>query len=90
MDLFSMFNEELNMVKKEFSRQARPELPLSQPWYAGRATWARILKRRIDIPMKVGGPVSEFQSFKVNLCIFISTRVWKELFTCTRKEWGRR
>lgn len=48
-----MFNEELNLVKKEFSRP--PELPLSQPWYAGRATWARILKRRIDIPMKVRG-----------------------------------
>ena len=48
-----MFNEELNLVKKEFSRHAPADLPLSQPWYAGRATWARILKRRIDIPMKV-------------------------------------
>ena len=52
VDLFSMFNEELNVVKKEFSRQS-PEMPLSQPLYAGTATWARILKRRIDAPMKV-------------------------------------
>ncbi len=49
-----MFNEELNLVKKEFSRQS-PILPLSHSWYAGRATWARALKRRIDIPMKVWG-----------------------------------
>lgn len=47
-----MFNEELNLVKKEFSKHATT-LTLSQPWYAGRATWARTLKRRIDIPMKV-------------------------------------
>lgn len=48
-----MFSEELNMVKKEFSRS--PSLPLSQPQYAGRATWARTLKKRIDAPMKVRG-----------------------------------
>jgi len=53
VSLFSMFNEELNLVKKEFSQRAMP-LPFSQPWYAGRATWARALKRRIDMPMKVG------------------------------------
>lgn len=53
VDLFSMFNEELNLVKREFGRHTPPDLPLSQPWYAGRATWARILKRRIDVPMKV-------------------------------------
>lgn len=52
VDLFAMFNEELNLVKKQFSRH-NPELPISQPWYAGRATWARALKKRIDIPMKV-------------------------------------
>ena len=47
-----MFNDELNLVKKEFSQRSMP-LPFSQPWYAGRATWARALKRRIDTPMKV-------------------------------------
>ena len=47
-----MFNEELNLVKKEFNRRD-PALPLSQPQYAGAATWARALKRRIDAPMKV-------------------------------------
>ena len=52
VDLYSMFNEELNMVKKEFSR-LQPYVPLSQPRFASIATWARLLKRRIDIPMKV-------------------------------------
>lgn len=52
VDLFSMFGEELNLVKKEFSKHAAT-LTLSQPSYAGRATWARTLKKRIDIPMKV-------------------------------------
>ena len=48
-----MFNDELNLVKKQFSRHDLV-LPLSHPWYAGRATWARALKKRIELPMKVG------------------------------------
>ena len=52
MDLYSMFNEELNLVKKTFSR-LDPALPPSHPRFAGVATWARALKRRIDAPMKV-------------------------------------
>ena len=52
VDLYSMFNEELNLVKKEFNRRD-PALPPSQPQFAGAATWARALKRRIDAPMKV-------------------------------------
>ena len=51
VDLYGMFNEELSLVKKEFSRQ-HPEMPPSQPSFAGKATWARQLKRRIDAPMK--------------------------------------
>jgi hypothetical protein len=47
-----MFNEELNLVKKEFNRQS-PSLTPFQPHYAGKATWARSLKKRIDTPMKV-------------------------------------
>ena len=47
-----MFNDELNLVKKEFNRQS-PSLTPFQPQYAGRATWARSLKKRIDTPMKV-------------------------------------
>lgn len=53
VDLFVMFNEELNLVKKEFNRQS-PSLTPFQPHYAGMATWARSLKKRIDTPMKVG------------------------------------
>lgn len=52
VELYAMFNEELSMVKKEFSKHA-PCLPPSQPRFAGVATWARHLKRRINIPMKV-------------------------------------
>ena len=52
VDLYSMFNEELNLVKKTFSR-LDPALPPSYPRFAGVATWARALKRRIDAPMKV-------------------------------------
>ena len=52
VDLFIMFNEELNLVKKEFNRQS-PSLTPFQPHYAGMATWARSLKKRIDSPMKV-------------------------------------
>ena len=47
-----MFNEELNLVKKEFNRQS-PLLTPFQPHYAGMATWARSLKKRVDTPMKV-------------------------------------
>ena len=52
VELFSMFNKELNLVKKEFSHHS-PQLPRSQPRSASVATWARLLKRRIDLPMKV-------------------------------------
>ena len=52
VDLYAKFVDELNMVKGEFAKQA-PILPYSQPSYAGRATWARALKRRIDNSMKV-------------------------------------
>lgn len=51
VDLYVMFNEELNAVKKEFTCKL-PSVPLMQPRYAGVATWARGLKRRIDRPMK--------------------------------------
>ncbi len=52
VDLYAMFSEELNLVKKEFSKQS-PALPPSYPQFAGISTWVRALKRRIDQPMKV-------------------------------------
>ena len=55
VDLFFMFNEELNLVKKEFNRLS-PSLTPFQPHFAGMATWARSLKKRIDTPMKVCKP----------------------------------
>ena len=47
-----MFNEELNLVKKEFNTKT-PNLTPTQPKFAGAAAWARALKRRIDRPMDV-------------------------------------
>ena len=40
------------MVKREFSAQS-PVLPTSLPRHAGKALWARSLKRRIDSSMIV-------------------------------------
>ena len=52
VDLFARFVDELNMVKREFSRHC-PLLPLTQARYSGMATWGRALKQRIDNPVKV-------------------------------------
>ena len=52
VELYAMFTQEINHVKRVFSRQA-PVAPRSQPHYACQAAWARLLKRRIDTPMKV-------------------------------------
>lgn len=70
-----MFNEELNLVKKEFNRQS-PSLTPFQPLYAGKATWARSLKKRIDTPMKVGYQKNLCIDF---LCISIKFSTMKEL-----------
>nr|XP_039250408.1 dynein heavy chain 2, axonemal-like [Styela clava] len=52
VEVYSVFNEELNNVKKELSSKATNLLPW-QAKYAGAAHWARALKRRIDRPMEV-------------------------------------
>lgn len=52
MDVYQKFNEELNLVKKEFNTKT-PNLTPTQPKFAGAAAWARALKRRIDRPMDV-------------------------------------
>ncbi|KAL5251273.1 hypothetical protein ACHWQZ_G016836 [Mnemiopsis leidyi] len=52
VDVYQKFNEELNLVKKEFNTKT-PNLTPTQPKFAGAAAWARALKRRIDRPMDV-------------------------------------
>ena len=52
MEVYQLFNEELNLVKKEFNTKT-VDLPPMYPNYAGSAAWARMLKRRIDRPMNV-------------------------------------
>ena len=52
MEVYQLFNEELNLVKKEFNTKT-VDLPPMYPIYAGSAAWARMLKRRIDRPMNV-------------------------------------
>ena len=52
VEVYQLFNEELNLVKKEFNTKT-VDLPPMYPHYAGSAAWARMLKRRIDRPMNV-------------------------------------
>ncbi|XP_052104325.1 dynein axonemal heavy chain 2-like isoform X7 [Mytilus californianus] len=47
VDVFSMFNEELNAVKKELTHKTQPQSP-NHPKYSGQGLWARQLKRRIE------------------------------------------
>merc|ERR1712096_269513 len=51
-EVYQMFNDELGRVKKELSSKQVHVLP-HQPKYAGAATWARGLKRRIDRQMQI-------------------------------------
>jgi len=52
VDVYSMFNDELNAVKKELTLKL-VALPASHPKYAGQAHWARMLKRGIERSMMV-------------------------------------
>ena len=52
VEVYQLFNEELNLVKKEFNTKT-VDMPPMYPHYAGSAAWARMLKRRIDRPMGV-------------------------------------
>ena len=52
VDVYALFNEELNAVKKEMTKKNQDLGPLL-PKYAGQAHWARCLKRRIDRIMEV-------------------------------------
>ena len=50
--MFSLFNDELNAVKKELSNKDQPLSPC-HPKYAGSAHWARLLKNRVQKGMNV-------------------------------------
>nr|XP_015196051.1 PREDICTED: dynein heavy chain 2, axonemal isoform X1 [Lepisosteus oculatus]XP_015196052.1 PREDICTED: dynein heavy chain 2, axonemal isoform X1 [Lepisosteus oculatus]XP_015196053.1 PREDICTED: dynein heavy chain 2, axonemal isoform X1 [Lepisosteus oculatus] len=52
VDMYTLFNEEMNLVNKELSHKAL-HLPAHMPQQAGQAHWARALRRRIDRPMEV-------------------------------------
>jgi len=52
VDVYAMFNDELNAIKKELT-QKLVALPASHPKYAGQAHWARMLKRGIERSMTV-------------------------------------
>ena len=52
VDVYTMFMEELNAVKKELTQKSVP-LPANHPKYAGQAHWARQLKKRIERSMMV-------------------------------------
>eukprot|EP01135_Chromosphaera_perkinsii_P005558 Nk52_evm107s352 gene=Nk52_evmTU107s352 len=53
MEIFTLFNDDLNIVKKDFDYLKRnPDLPFNFPKFAGAAMWARFFKARIESPMK--------------------------------------
>ena len=52
VQVYQLLKEELNNVKREFNTK-KIELPSLHPKYAGLATWARSLKKRIDRPVMV-------------------------------------
>ena len=52
VEVYTMFNEELNAVKKELTQKSIPP-SFSHPKFAGQALWARQLKRRIERSMGV-------------------------------------
>ena len=52
VEVYALFNDELNAVKKELTKK-NPSLGPLLPKYAGQAHWARSLKGRIDRSMKV-------------------------------------
>jgi len=52
VDVYAMFNDELNSIKKELTLKL-VSLPASHPRHAGQAHWARMLKGGIDRSMQV-------------------------------------
>lgn len=52
VDVYFMFNDELNAVKKELTQRSF-QLSPTHPKFSGQALWARMLKRRIEINMMV-------------------------------------
>ena len=57
VDVYAMFNDELNAIKKELTLKM-VALPASHPKSAGQAHWARMLKRGIERSMAVRRHVS--------------------------------
>ncbi|XP_046574741.1 LOW QUALITY PROTEIN: dynein axonemal heavy chain 2-like [Haliotis rubra] len=48
VEVYTLFNEELNSVKKELSQKGLAPLTPSHPKFSGMAHWARLLKKRIE------------------------------------------
>ncbi|KAI0228083.1 Dynein heavy chain 2, axonemal [Lamellibrachia satsuma] len=57
VDVYTVFNDELNAVKKELTQKSSP-LPPHHPKFAGQAHWARMLKKRIERSMMAHMPLS--------------------------------
>jgi hypothetical protein len=61
VDIFTMFNDELNAVKKELTQKTVP-LPPQHPKFSGQAHWAKNLKKRIERSMMVSTSYCPFLS----------------------------
>ena len=89
VDIYHIFQGELNAVKKDFNLQ-KPDMSILHPKYAGLALWARSLKKRIDRPFaaikqatflpKVGLGEIYFKSFKVVLMVLLKGVFIKKFF----------
>ncbi len=51
LQIISMFQEDLNAVKKEFENRKTPPIHRLTPKYSGAAYWARALLRRVQRQM---------------------------------------
>lgn len=52
VEVYTLFNDELNAVKKELTGKALP-LPFNHPKFAGNGQWCRLLKKRIEREMMI-------------------------------------
>ena len=52
VEVYTLFNDELNAVKKELTSKGSP-LPFNHPKFAGNAQWCRLLKKRIEREMMI-------------------------------------
>jgi len=72
VDVYSMFNNTLNAVKKEMSHK-NMILPFDQPKFSGHARWSKMLKASIERSMMVRVDCIGLLHLSVLICIKLIT-----------------